>query len=229
MPESREPRLLSAGELAKRLKLDPSRVRRLAESGALPARKIAHRWLFDASLIDRQLKRRRERGRPFSAENALGLLFMASGEDAPWLRPHARSRLKRHLRSSLLNLLPRLERRAAVRSFSAPEALRDKLSRDPKFILSGVSASDHYAMRMVSPGILEGYYPKREMSEIEHRYALENVGEHEANLVVHVLDHELAIGSRRFMPKAVAAADLAESADERTRRVGEQFLSSVTR
>jgi hypothetical protein len=198
-------------------------VRRLADAGRLPARKLGHDWIFDGDLLSNAMGVTRQRGRPFSQESALGVLFLASGEDPPWLSGRSRARLRRLSESSILRVLPRLRSRGDRQPYRAPASLVRRLSDDPGFVVSGVSASDHYAMRIVSKGVLEGYLDRRRRRELEHRYALEPVNEREANLIAHWVDGHL-LPQARVMPKAVVAADLADSEDERSRGVGRQLL-----
>lgn len=205
------------------MRMDPSRVRRWAADGRLPAHKIGHDWVFDADQISDALKRKRRKGRPFAPENALGILFLASGEEADWLRPRVRARLQKLAESALLSLLPRLRLRAERRSYFAPDSIVRRLASDPRFVRSGVSGSEKYRMRIASSNVLEGYIDKGRLKELEYRYALEPAAEQSANLIVHAIDGVLLPGSL-VMPRAVVAADLADSADERTRRVGEQLL-----
>ena len=218
-------RWLSSREVARRLGLDASRVRRLAAAERLPAEKIGHDWAFDAELLDNAAIKR-QKGRPFSPESALGLLFLASSEEAPWLLPRARSRLRRLSGPDVLRALPRLRGRAERRAYRAPESLLRRLADDPGFVLSGVSASAAHGARIVSKGVLEGYLDKARLRDLEYRYAMEPVSERAANLVVHALDRRL-LPARRVMPRAVVAADLADSVDERSRKVGAQLLREL--
>jgi hypothetical protein len=195
----------------------------LAADGRLPAHKIGHDWVFDADLIDDALQVKRKKGRPFAPENALGILFLASGEKADWLRPHVRPRLQRLARSAVLRLLPRLRLRAERKSYQAPDSVVRRLAGDPRFVLSGVSGSEEHRMRLASSNVLEGYIDKARLKELEYRYALEPAAEQSANLIVHAIDGML-LPESRVMPRAVVAADLADSADERSRRVGEHLL-----
>jgi hypothetical protein len=203
--------------------MDSSRVRRLAADGRLPARKVGHDWVFDADLLGSAPQIKRGRGRPFAAENALGILFLASGVKADWLRPHVRARLQRLASSAVLKLLPRLRLRAERTSYLAPDSIVRRLARDRKFVLSGVSGSEEHGMRLASSNVLEGYIDEGRLRELEYRYALEPIAEQSANLIVHAIDGAL-LPESRVMPRAVVAADLADSADERSRRVGEQLL-----
>ena len=224
MSEVDASRAVGSRDLARRLGIDESRVRRLAASGKLPGRKVGHDWLFELDLVGDRVSNVRSPGRPFSQANALGLLYLASGAEAGWLAPAVRSRLQRRLGTSISKLLPRLRSRAERRVYRAPDALLEKLRSDPEFILSGVSASDHYGMRIVAPGLIEGYADPALIDRVAYRYGLERVGERDANLIVHVAPRGFLPRSR-FMPRAVVAADLADHSDARTRRVGEDLLA----
>ena len=78
-------------------------------------------------------------------------------------------------------------------------------------------------MRLASSDVLEGYIDEGRLRELEYRYALEPIAEQSANLIVHAIDGAL-LPELRVMPRAVVAADLADSVDERSRSVGEQLL-----
>jgi hypothetical protein len=82
-------------------------------------------------------------------------------------------------------------------------------------------------MDISAPGVLEGYYPLRELGRFVYRYALREVPEAQANLIVHGFEH--LPFARRVMPPAVVAMDLVESDDDRAKRAGLQFLRSQHR
>jgi hypothetical protein len=217
---------LSAQDVAERLDIDSSQVRRMAAAGRLPAQKLGHDWIFDAALISDVAQRKRVRGRPFSAESALGFLYELSGMKAVWLPPPRRVRLRKLRGSSLLRLLPRLRPRSDRRAYRAPVSAIRQLQSDPDFILSGVSASDHYGLRLLAKDILEGYIDKDRFDAIAHRYALEPASERSANLIIHLADGRL-FPDERVMPVAVVAADLADSSDERSQQVGREVLQRL--
>lgn len=107
--------LLSIPEAARELHLHPSRVRALVAAGRLPATKIGGRWVVEDVEIARRRRDPRPAGRPFEAANAWGILFLASGFDAPWLEPGVRWRMQQGLAfRGLAGLRPRLERRARL-------------------------------------------------------------------------------------------------------------------
>jgi hypothetical protein len=102
-----------------------------------------------------------------------------------------------------------------------------RLANDPNFIRSGVSAADHYRADISSRSVLDGYYKERAFKNLVYRYALQPVPEGEANLVVRGIEDDTALSRRQFMPVAVVAADLADSADARTRRAGMQLMRGL--
>lgn len=225
MPENSN--LIGSPEAAKRLGLAGSRVRALALEGRLPAQRVAGRWLFDASLLKDFGRADRDRGRPYHPDRALALLFLLSGEDAPWLNSYDAWRLRhRASRVDLRKLLGRLSRRAQVLHFRAPDAALKQLVADPAFVASGVSAAARYGADISAAEVVEGYYPKRRAEQLAYRHALEAVPEARANLIIHGLDRPLD-AERDAMPIAVVALDLMESADARSRRAGEKLLSRL--
>ena len=56
--------LMTANEVADRLKVTPGRVRQLAQDGILPGVKIGRDWVFMRSEVEDYALRRVRRGRP---------------------------------------------------------------------------------------------------------------------------------------------------------------------
>lgn len=221
---------IPASEAARRLGIHDSRVRRLVESGDLPARKVANRWLVDLSAVERRRQAHHASGRLLEPKNAWGLLFLASGEPAPWLASDARSRLRRRLReASLRSDHRRLAKRARPHFFVGGARARARLLRDPRFVRSGVSAAAEYGASVRSPRVLEGYLPVDELKRLAYRFALRPADEREADLVLHGVDGFWPFNDRRLAPKAVVAADLLDSLDQRTRRAGEDLWRQLDR
>src|SRR2546430_15610832 len=79
---------------AKRLGVHPSRVRALLVSGDLKGRKLGGRWLVDQYASDVRARSASVNGRAFSPSRAWGFLALLSGEEAPWIEPSARSRVR---------------------------------------------------------------------------------------------------------------------------------------
>lgn len=221
---------IPAREAARRLGVHDSRIRRLVASGDLPARKVANRWMIDASALERRESLRRDGGRPLEPANAWGLLFLASSEPAPWLPSDARSRLRRRLREgSLQRDLYRLRKRARAGYFVGGAGARAEVSRNPSFVRSGLSAAATYGARVRSPRILEGYLPAAELRRLVYRLALRPADEREADLILHGVSELWPFGDRKLAPVAVVAADLLGSLDQRTRRAGHELFTRIAR
>lgn len=220
----RNPNLVSVSDAAQRLGISARRVRALAANGRVPARKIANRWFVEADRLSERGRSSGARGRPFSAKHSLGLLYLASGEDAVWLSDYEKWRLRRYALPRLQSLLPRLRGRANVHSVHAPESVVKRLASDANFVRSGVSAAEEHRADISSRSVLDGYYSERDFNKLVYRYVLEPAAEAAANLIVRGIEDDGALGGRRHMPLAVVAADLADSADDRSRRAGVQLL-----
>jgi len=220
--------VISASEAGKRLGVNAQRIRALASQGRLPGHKVANRWVFDSELLYDHLSRPRADGRPFEAAHALGLLYLASGEDAPWLAEYDRWRLRRYI-AKLQDVAPRLRSRAQVSFLRAPESLLRRIDSDKRLVKSGVSAAERYGADIAARGVAEVYASHEHGDQLEHRYALRAVPEASANLILHRVRPPVALGPREAMPLAVVALDLRDSADARTRRAGEALMRRLPR
>ena len=220
--------LLSSKAAARKLGVHESRIRALASHDRLGARKLGGRWVIDSNALLREMQRSRERGRPYDPKNGFALLFLASGERPNWIRPDVRSRLQRRLaEGSLKRDLPRLRGRARRLSVRAGESALRAIQKDRDFIKSGVSAAIEYAADISAPGVIEGYYPADKLAAVIYRYALREVDEAQANLIVHELGAPIPFAKRSVMPAAVVAVDLLEAGDARSRRAGQKLLRSI--
>lgn len=218
---------LEARAAAERLGVSERRVRALARSGQLRAQKVGGRWLVDPDAAARRLRSRDARGgRPVSATNAWAALFLASGEQPAWLSDDIARRVERRLlQRPLRDELPRLDQRAEVRYFLGSQAALDEVRRHRRFVASGVSAANEYGADIVAPGVVEGYLPKEDVDRLAHLFALREVEELRANIILHAAEH-WPFDDRRIAPRAVVAADLALSVSDRTRLAGERLLRS---
>ena len=216
--------LVSVSDAARRLGISARRVRALAANGRMPAQKIANRWFVELDRLSERGRSAGVRGRPFSAKHSLGLLYLASGDDAPWLSDYEKWRLRRYALPRLVSLLPRIRGRANVHSVRAPESIVKRLASDANFVRSGVSAAEEHRADISGRSVLDGYYSERDFMNLAYRYALQPAPEAAANLIVRGIEDDNVLSGRRYMPMAVVAADLADSADERSKRAGVQLL-----
>lgn len=220
----RNPNLVSVSDAAMRLGISARRVRALATNGRVPAQKIANRWFVEVDRLGERGRSAGARGRPFSAKHSLGLLYLASGDDARWLSEYEKWRLRRYALPRLHSLLSRLRSRANVHAVLAPESVVKRLASDPKFVRSGVSAAEHHRADISGRSVLDGYYGERDFNNLAYRYALQPAPEAAANLIVRGIEDGSVLSGRHYMPIGVVAADLADSADARSRRAGVQLL-----
>jgi hypothetical protein len=216
---------------AKRLGVHPSRVRALLLAGDLKGRKLGSRWLVDAYASDERAHSASVvEGRAFSAPRAWGLLALLSGDEAPWLDPSARSRLRARLaQGPVQQLLPRLRRRAQVHHLRAPAPALKRIRDARGFIASGVSAGDAYDVEILAPDQVEGYIDARRLRELRYQLALESVDPPAANVVLRVPAFPGALKGRRIAPAGVVAVDLMESPDQRSQRAGRQLAERLRR
>lgn len=223
-------RLVGSAEAAKRLGLNESRIRALASRGAIPARKVANRWLLDADALERRAAGEWPRGRAFEPANAWAVLFLISEEDVPWISEALKKRLLRRIRlRSLRDHLPRLRHRAKVHYFQGADLLRGRLGKEPDLVRSGVSASEVYGLNIKAQNVMDGYLPAGKVPELAYRYALRPVDERSADLILRAVNGPWPFDGRSVAPPAAVAADLVDSIDQRSRRAGEQFVARLAR
>jgi excisionase family DNA binding protein len=148
---------LSVAEAAKLLGRDRTRVYALLRSGDLLAAQTEDDFgagpvRVDRSSVERWLVAGGDGGRPLSPRNAWALIGLASG-DQPFsekcvgLLEHAEelSRTRSRLaRATLIEIAPRLRRRATLLVRHLPRAMREALERESALVRSGASAAAAY-------------------------------------------------------------------------------------
>jgi len=217
-----------AADAAARLGINQSRIRALASSGQLPAEKLANRWLVDAGALDRRIANNPSGGRPFEPRKAWALLFLLSGEDAPWLSVVERSKLRAIVRDRKFeDFRSRLRRRAEARFFAGGDRAKDDLIRVADFVRSGVSAAEHYSLSLRSSRVIDGYLPRRSGERAIYRSALREVDERAADVVLRLADF-WPLDGQAIAPAAAVAADLLDSTDERTARAGREMARRLS-
>lgn len=207
-------------EVARHLGISPRRARILAAEARLPAFKVGDRWV-----ADRQALRsvRRVAGRPLSDRNVWGLLFLMSGEPAPWLEAVARSRLrKRALLRHLPREAPRLAGRARAHFYRNEGQPLDRILKSAQFVSSGVRIADEHGVEIAGDDI-EGYLPEPAIEDVAYRAALRPVSPRAANVIIHGVEGFWPFGGSDKVPIAVALLDLLESGDQRSQRAARAF------
>jgi len=216
---------ISVAEAAQRLGIGEQRVRSLAASGLLPARRLGRAWAVDSAAVDARRKGAR-RGRPLSPRSAWALLLLLEGRsDEIELHRSERARAAgRSVRSA--ELQPgALAARAEVRSYFAHPAALERIARDDRVVLGGVAAAAHHHANLAGGGLVELYVREQDASEIERELALRRVGAAEANLKLRIPSALWPFRKgERIAPRAFIAADLIDDGDERSVRAGRALL-----
>ncbi|MBI2863511.1 MAG: helix-turn-helix domain-containing protein [Chloroflexi bacterium] len=226
-------RWFSVAEAARRLAVSQSRVRSMLRTGILEGEKLDGRWLVDPASVDRRRASGAPVGRCLSALNSWAVLFLAAGETAratklmehlhPWTRSRIRSSLDN---GSIGTLAPRLRRRATVRRFRSHPSDLAGILLEPRVLRAGVSAAPDYDLDIVASGIIEVYIPASRLRRLSNKYRLQP--SLNPNVTLHVVEGVWPFpSSAKIVPAAVAALDLVEADDERTRRAGRQLLDRL--
>ena len=217
--------MLSTFEAAASLGVNSARVRAMIKAGLLEANKVGGRWVVSQASVERRRQARVQAGRKFSARRAWGLLLLASGRRANWLTPSDAAVLRRRLREEdLIDLAPRLQKRATVHNLRAhPSDLR-RIDQEPSVVNTGISAASEFDLDLTpDSGQLDIYAPARNIPLLRKRYALQPSSR--PNLILRVVEEPWPFeASLTVAPRVVVGLDLFESVDERLRRAGRHLL-----
>lgn len=218
---------ISVAEAASRLGVNQARVRAMIAADLLDAERVGGRWLIDPDSVDRRKYVARSAGRPFSPNQAWGLLMVAAGMSPEWLSAWDLSRARGRLRrQGLLALAPRLVRRAAAYHLRAHPSDLSRISGEKSVVLAGVSAAERHGISLVAPGYAEFYASEEIMRRLTRQYALQP--SQRPNLLVRVVSGFWPFAERcSIAPAPVVGVDLLDSYDARTRRAGKALLEEV--
>lgn len=192
--------------------------------GQLDAEKLGGRWIVDRRSVERRKSRPAVDGRPFSEANAWALLCLNAGKNPDWVSKWERSRLRRRLREEGIDrIAPRLRKRAAREEFRAHPALLEKLEDDPRLHPSGISAAAEHGIDLVGADEFEAYVADSDVAEVVRDYYLEPSAN--SNVLLHVASPRwISCCEDELVASAVAALDLVEADDGRSRRAGGKLL-----
>jgi hypothetical protein len=222
--------MIPSPEAAAKLGVNTSRVRNMIRAKLLAASKIGGRWLVDPASIERRKSLAAPVGRLLTPQNAWATLFLAAGEGVqatPWLArlsPSGLSRIRSRLRrEGLAPLVPRLRNRSFTLQLRAHPSDVARLAQEPGIVLAGVNAAPDYNIDISAPGVIEIYVAANSLSELVEEYYLEPSSN--PNAILHVVEGFWPFStSARLVPASVAAVDLIEAEDERSRRAGWELL-----
>jgi segregation and condensation protein B len=243
-------------EAARLLGRDRTRVYALLRSGDLVAAPSSE---DDApgpvrivrSSVERWLLAGGSRGGPLRARNAWALLGLASG-DQPFSerclglleRAEEVSRTRARLaREHLVDLAPRLRRRATLLVRQVPRALRQALEQDAALVRTGISAAAAYGwddlkQDLASSWRLDAYLPLEAFSALQEQLNQldldvdddDHSGEATGRdtVLLRVLDEPWPFPPHYpLAPQPLAALDLLDYPDQVVRRIGREVLASL--
>ncbi|QUF02633.1 hypothetical protein KCV87_24680 [Actinosynnema pretiosum subsp. pretiosum] len=216
---------MTVADAAAQLGVTPDRVREIAAAGRLEVLRLGPRsTLVSAESVARRLAGAPGAGRPLSAQGAWSALLLASGTTPPWAVP---TRYRGVPRRPLREWPKLMSRRSRVRRVRVLGALRDRLVEQPGVALGGAAAANHHGAGLVVAGDdpVELYLPPEAEAELRGRRGI-GWDPVDPNVVLRVLPPLpwgglLADG---VVPKAVAAADLLDLGDDRSRRAAGELL-----
>ena len=216
---------MTTAEAAGRLHVSQRQIQRLIRSGEVPARRTAgEAWVLDALAVNSLARSRPSRGRPWSTEVAWGALWMLSGLEAAWLDDRTRSRLSRRLGGmDSAAVVHACRRRADVLRCRVSRSFLDDLRNT--LVPSGTSTAEQFGLAGDTTRV-EGYCGVAAWSGIRSTFHLAEDARGNATIRVTTFADVLA-GGGLTMPKAVVAADLAESYEARERNAGLRALAEL--
>jgi segregation and condensation protein B len=244
---------VSVAEAARLLGRDRTRIYALLRSGDLVAAPVDEDGAGPVRVVRASLERwlvaGGARGGPLSPCNAWALIGLASG-DQPFSerclglleRAEEISRTRARLaRENLVELVPRLRRRAALVVRHLPRALRRALEHDAALVHTGASAAAAYgwdglADRPAPKWLLDAYLPLEAFSALQeqlNQFDLDgSLGEEPGAtdaVLLRVVDEPWPFPPHYpLAPQPLAALDLLDYPDHVARRVGREVLSSLS-
>lgn len=217
---------VTTDQAAARLGVSRQEVLRLINQGALPARRVGRMFLVHPTPLAARERVRPGRGRPFAARVAWAALWEIGGQAADWLSRSQRSRLRSWLRDhDAADVALACRKRAHVHDLRILPAYLERLSTSSGTVRTGMSVAGAVGADIVGSEDVELYCSGKTLADLSATYLLAPATS--PNVRIRVPSFEFPDLFRRVaMPPAVVAADLADSADGRTRRAGLELLAA---
>lgn len=225
-------------QAADRLDRHQSRIRQLVVSGRLAGRRVGSLWLVD----DRSVARRLEmadaaRGRPLSTRIAWSAAALLDGQPTPWLATSERSRLRTRLnRPDVTDTrIYRwwMQSRGRATRFRMADSDLAELCATPDLAVGGVRAASGYGVSLGYGDEAEVYVDASTAQRLVDEFFL--IESALGNLTMRVVDapdpwHLRTARARDgalVVPRLIAAVDLLDSDDTRSRNAGAQLLKAT--
>ena len=218
-------KLWSSKDAAESLGVSVQRVRTLARTGRLEARKVGSRWVMVAP----PGKRDPRSGRPVSSAIAWAMLAELSGARPTWVHPSALSRLRRRLKDPewVSRSLQHSQARARVVRWRALPADLPKSLKKAGIVPTGLSAVTGEIDIVPSSGKIDAYVDHNMLALVEKQFRPAKESD-EPNLTLRVPTLPWILAFSRA-PLAVVSADLLLSGDPRVVRAGREALRKLLR
>lgn len=217
---------------AAQLEVSPAQVRDLARSGHLVTIKVGRSLLVSSESVARRLAARPAPGRPLTSKAAWAVLLLASGLPVLWqVSSSERTRLGRFVRRPLEEWPRLLARRAETMRARIPDAVRRRIQTQPGVALGGAGAAARHGVGLVTSDgdQVELYLTSDAYTALRDRRGI-GWDSPSPNTVLRVVVDDLPLHevlSGDVVPRAVAAADLLDRGDDRSRRAAAELLGRV--
>ena len=220
-------------EAARRLNVDPSRVRQLIRSGAIEGRRLGRAWVVDDRVLDRVVRHPASSGRPLAPLRAWGLLDVLSGGGAPWLSPVARSQVRALARGFAYADPNRwrsaLRGRADVHRVRAHRSAIPRLLALPEAVESGPAVAAMLGVDLVAlDAIPDLYLPEDSWRQAADRLRLVDDNS-QFDAVIRVPRGLWPFAESPLVLRAASAADLLDSEEPRAVEQGWSMLVALAR
>jgi excisionase family DNA binding protein len=220
---------ISALEAANRLGVDVATVRRRAARGQIAARKVGNAWLFSDAEIAASSREPASRGRRLSARSAWAVLDVLSGVPLQGLSRSEQVRARSRA-ADAGHLSPGdLAERAVIWRLRGPKGARERLARDQRLVLGGVSAGSQAGLGIVAPDLVEGYVRGEDLDAVLSAFAFVPASRERADVVLRVPKPRWPFGDARMVSPPVAAADVLDAGDSRSVAAARAVLARAAR
>jgi len=209
--------------------LSTATVRRLAESGALSARKVAGTWLVADSDVVSLAHLRRRPGRPVSARSAWAVLDMLEGRLPAGLSRSELGRARQRARAAGKLVPGELAARARVLRLKGPSGAYRRVLEDRRLVRSGTSAARAAGFGILAAGTVEGYMRPDEIDALMGSYRLQPASADAVTVLLRVPVGRWPFGDAEEAPVAVSAVDLLDAGDARSVREARRVLRQLAR
>lgn len=220
---------VSVATAAEQLRVSPAQVRDLAKAGHLEATRLGRSLVVSSDSVARRIATRPAPGRPLTPKAAWTVLLLTSGQSPPWkVSSSEKVRLGRFAHRPIEEWPRLLARRAETTRVRILEAVRQRIGAQPGVALGGVGAAKHHGVTLIASDAepVELYLTPDAHTALRARRGI-GWDSPSPNTVLRVVPDELPLHeafATGVVPRAVAAADLLDRGDDRSRSAAAGLL-----